>query len=217
MSVARRQHSAILLPDGRVLVTGGATRNVGGVSGSSVLASAEVYDPVQNTWNAVGGMSAQRFGHTATLLLDGRVLIAGSANLGTSAEIYDSAQGFQAAWQPQLNPLNAPLFVGQSLSLSGSGWQGYGNASASGGGGSSNSATNYPLVQLYRLDNAQTLWLPASSFSAADLTTQAVSPFNPGPTLLTLYVNGIPSQSRMIGAPVWTAQSYAVFVPLIVH
>ena len=57
--------------DGRVLVTGG--------SDGAPLASAEVYDPtagVNGEWSATGNLTRSRLDHTATLLPDGRVLVA---------------------------------------------------------------------------------------------------------------------------------------------
>lgn len=86
MSEARLGHTATLLPDGRVLVAGGSPgRNLGDV------ASAEIFDPSEGSWTATGGMTRARGGgHTATLLADGTVLVAGS---GTSAELYDPATG----------------------------------------------------------------------------------------------------------------------------
>ena len=84
MSEARSQHTATLLNDGRVLITGGV--------GDSVLSSAELYDPARGMFTPTGSMRNARWGHTATLLEDGRVLVAGGWNDPT-AEIYDPATG----------------------------------------------------------------------------------------------------------------------------
>lgn len=58
------------------------------------LASAELYDPATGTWSVTGSLNQYRDNHTATLLPDGTVLVAGGdagSLLGlTSAELYDS-------------------------------------------------------------------------------------------------------------------------------
>jgi hypothetical protein len=66
----------VLLPDGRVLFSGGS---VPGPSPSSVqlLNAAQLYDPASDTWSPVAPLAIQRAGHTATLLQDGTVLIVG--------------------------------------------------------------------------------------------------------------------------------------------
>ena len=90
MEVERAAHTATLLADGRVLVTGGIR------AGEAALASAELYDPQTRAFSSTGEMTSVRAGHTATLLQDGRVLIAGGwdddAQLRT-AELYDPATG----------------------------------------------------------------------------------------------------------------------------
>ena len=93
LTTARAGQTATLLSDGRVLVAGGET-NQGGADRS--LASAELYDPATETWNLVASMNLARWGHTATLLPNGQVLVVGgetsqngSAHTLASAEIYD--------------------------------------------------------------------------------------------------------------------------------
>ncbi len=99
MHEERSAHTATLLPDGKVLVAGGALRE--GV----VFASTEVYDPAADRWTAAAPMSRKRFGHAATLLLRGRVLVTGGSGRWVfavdtglaSAELYDPAKD---AWTP---------------------------------------------------------------------------------------------------------------------
>ena len=94
MTTARQDQAATLLPDGRVLITGG--RRPQGDGTTSGLASAELYDPATGTFGATGSMAAGRNGHSATLLQDGRVLVAGGSDgstVLTSAELYDPKTG----------------------------------------------------------------------------------------------------------------------------
>jgi uncharacterized protein (DUF2147 family) len=86
MTTARAKHSATLLPDGRVLLTGGIDRN--GPQGRT--ASAEIFDPVKNSFVAIANMSMARFKHadTTVVLPNGKVLIAGG---GERAEVFDPA------------------------------------------------------------------------------------------------------------------------------
>ncbi|MBX3283392.1 MAG: hypothetical protein KF756_13075 [Acidobacteria bacterium] len=93
MGEKRAAHTATLLDNGKVLVTGGFVRNGSGLS------SAELYDPEAGRFTAIKNLSIPRSGHTATLLPNGKVLIAGGYNgdyLGT-AEIFDPATNAFAA------------------------------------------------------------------------------------------------------------------------
>src|SRR5215831_14859654 len=78
MVTPRFFHTSTLLPDGRVLIAGGNSAFLFG-GASAVESSAELYDPATGTFAATGAMTTPRDGHTATLLPDGRVLLAGGA------------------------------------------------------------------------------------------------------------------------------------------
>jgi Galactose oxidase, central domain/Bacterial Ig-like domain (group 2) len=80
MISARYGHTATLLQNGKVLITGGAT--------PSVTATAELYDPVSGTFAPAGNMTVPRTFHTATLLVSSKVLVTGWWG---SAELYDPA------------------------------------------------------------------------------------------------------------------------------
>jgi hypothetical protein len=89
---ARAFHTATLLPNGKVLIVGGFAASGGG----GILASTELYDPVLRTWAATGNLGVARFEHTATLLPNGKVLVAGGLGTGGfpgSAELYDPILG----------------------------------------------------------------------------------------------------------------------------
>jgi hypothetical protein len=106
-------HSATLLPNGQVLVAGGA-------SSSGTLSTAELFGPVSDTWSSTGSLAIPRQQHTATLLPSGQVLVAGGYGTGgplTSAELYTPAP---AAAAPAL-PTWAALLAFALLALAGCG------------------------------------------------------------------------------------------------
>lgn len=77
LNEARVGHTATVLASGRVLIAGGQT---GEQNDSTVLQTAELFDPNTNSFRTVGELNSPRTGHTATLLADGKVLIAGGAS-----------------------------------------------------------------------------------------------------------------------------------------
>ena len=90
----RQVHTATELADGRVLVTGGRSRiERAEIKFSTIYSSAETYDPSTGTWSLAGSMSEERTSHTATLLRDGRVLVAGDRGTKSSPDIFDPAIG----------------------------------------------------------------------------------------------------------------------------
>src|SRR4051794_26070334 len=104
MNVARHGQAAVMMQSGKVLVAGGFAPTSDPNSGARGYSrAAEVYDPDANTWTKAAGMGTGRFQPTMTALKDGRVLVAGgSGDVATddgirgavplaSAEIYDPA------------------------------------------------------------------------------------------------------------------------------
>jgi uncharacterized delta-60 repeat protein len=108
LSSARVFHSATPLQDGKVLVVGGTSNAVRSLfTGRSFLRSAEIYDPQTGMWSRTGDLSSARGYHTATLLPDGKVLVAGGIGqngvLLRTAEVYDPETG---VWTPTNGNLN---------------------------------------------------------------------------------------------------------------
>jgi hypothetical protein len=97
MSSPRIFHTATLLKNGKVLIAGGTASAPSGDPYLGGLATAELYDPTTGTFSPTGNMTTARSFHTATLLSDGTVLLAGGVDSQSyildSAEIYDPNSG----------------------------------------------------------------------------------------------------------------------------
>ena len=93
-----------------VLVTGGDSGY------ARFLASAELYDPLTGKWTFTGDLNVARYGHTATLLLNGKVLVVGGDSnhaLLNSAELYDRRDGYMGVYRKpeccQVAPLRSVI------------------------------------------------------------------------------------------------------------
>jgi len=202
LATARVNHTATLLPSGKVLVAGGEN-----------IASAELYDPVSNTWSAAGTLATAREYHTATLLPSGQVLVAGgngSSGFLASVELCDPGLAPDPALQPDLN-MASPWLARTSRLVAGS----LGSAYVSGaivatgfwpaleasGGATNNSASNTPVLQVQRIDNDQTIFVPNDETVALTDTSFTGSPtafagFPAGPVRVRAWVNGVPSATQ---------------------
>jgi hypothetical protein len=119
MVTGREFATAAPLADGRVLIAGGLDNSV------TATASAEVFNPVTDTFTAVGSMSTPRNGPGAAPLPDGRVLVAGGQDTSfkqlSSAEIFDpatnsfSSAGVGTMTDARQFPATAPLQDGRVL------------------------------------------------------------------------------------------------------
>lgn len=113
LSVARSDLTATLLDDGRVLVAGGDA------SASTVgapQASADLIDPQGRAATRAVNMVTARAGQSATLLVDGRVLVVGGTTASPRAEVYAPATG---TWSPAAAPSAARRFPAAVLLPSG--------------------------------------------------------------------------------------------------
>ena len=129
MNVNRAEHTATLLNDGRVLLTGGSTQLVGG-GPATILASTEIYDPKTQTFKPAGDLALPRRAHTAVTMGNGEVLLTGGTGGGApghasddpiySAESYDPATGRPnpaGALKPAAAKDGNPLAYGAAILL----------------------------------------------------------------------------------------------------
>ena len=104
LATPRNGHSAVLLPNGKVLIVGGYNAS------GDIFPSPELYDPATGSFSPTGNLRTPRHSASATLLVDGRVLVAGGIGVGvgtpelSSSKVYDPATG---TWQETGN-LAAP-------------------------------------------------------------------------------------------------------------
>ena len=95
--------AATLLPDGRVLVTGGILLGDYMNATDPTKTTVEVYDPDTNSWTAAGRLLEVRRGHTATLLPGGTILMIGY-QVEAPPELFDPVGGSSTATPPMAEP-----------------------------------------------------------------------------------------------------------------
>ncbi|HTN85744.1 MAG TPA: kelch repeat-containing protein, partial [Sorangium sp.] len=96
---ARGAHTATRLPSGKVLVAGGRQRQFN--DGYTALDSAELYDLATDTWTDAGQMLLPRAEHTATLLPNGKVLVAGGYPVDFGDENVELYEPETNSWTPK--------------------------------------------------------------------------------------------------------------------
>jgi hypothetical protein len=153
LSTPHQGHTATLLHDGKVLVVGGY---LGGSSGPVPLSSAELYDPLTNSWRRTSDTKVPRGLHQATLLKNGKVLVVGGLghDRWSSAELYDPAT---ETWS----------LTGNAITPHGGGTMTLlpdGNVLAVGGEGGSLAPVS-KAAELYK--SAEGQWLATNSLSTA--------------------------------------------------
>ncbi len=216
MTSPRKYHTATLLANGSVLLTGGST--------GTGYAGAELYDPATGIIDpplgsfvaTAGSLGTPRSHHTASLLSNGKVLIAGGTNGSSlnSMELFDLGAFTGDARRPTVNTIAPTIGQPRKLTLSGTGFQ---SDSEGSGGGTNSSATNYPLFRLQRLDNGLTTFVepdPAVSWSATSFQSTSLYGLQAGYYQAALVANAIPSHARLLRiAPLSAATPLALDFP----
>jgi hypothetical protein len=194
MNTARRLHSAVLLQNGKVLVAGGVD------PGQVVLSSAEIFDPATGKWTLASPLATARVQCIAGLLPNGKVVLAGGEGTNflvtATSELYDTGLGFADTSRPQITPVSSVLTLGNGLFFLGSKFRGV--SEGSGGSGTQNSPSDCPVVQLRSIANGRLLSLSSTNWQNNFYTSLPIANFPIGHALATMFVNGIPSESRDI-------------------
>lgn len=193
-------HNATLLPNGTVLITGGSNLFQGRTGNT-----AELFDPATGTFRQLPPMTAVRYFDTATLLPNGKVLIAGgpgeASHGSNTAELFDTGLDVSDARRPVLSTVPDPLVQPASLVVGGTGFRGDSEGSGSAFG---SSATNYPLVQLMRVDSGQTFFPlsdPETNWSDTEFASETLgagTPLPAGHYRVMVSASGIPSMQRIV-------------------
>ena len=202
MSIGRRMANATVLPDGKVLITGG-TSGYGFNNEGTPVKTAELWDPSTGAFSVLPAQQRTRMYHSTTLLLpDGRILSAGGGRCGSctinnlDAEIFDPPYLFDGAGNPATRPVitSAPTQIGYGASFT----IGTGNPSA---------ITRISLIRLPSVTHAfdqNQRFVPITSFSAQGGNLSATAPTDrniapPGHYMLfILNAQGVPSVAKIV-------------------
>jgi hypothetical protein len=158
---SRRLHSTTLLADGKVLVAGGISG--GPAFPPAGVTSAEIFDPASGTWQPTGNMLEARFAHSATLLPNGKVLVAGGNTVRSAqsnramntVELYDPATG---VWSP-VEPMTDARFGHGAVRLAS------GKVLVSGGIVTAGRGLYAPMALCELYDPATGKWMPTGNLA----------------------------------------------------
>ncbi|MDD5323189.1 MAG: DUF1929 domain-containing protein, partial [Methylococcales bacterium] len=198
MQFSRRMLNAVLLPDGKVLVTGGYTET--GTAFNQLCTSqipdpcvyaAELWDPATETWSTLASGSIPRVYHSMTNLLpDGRVMYTGG-NHQPVIEIFSPPYLFQPGTRPTITSAPTSFNYGQSIFVE------------------TPDALTIDKVRILRYSSTthsfnHSQYLNSLSFSQTAGGINVIAPPNanvgpPGPYMLFIVNgNGVPSVSKLI-------------------
>ena len=188
----RKLHNATLLPDGKVLVTGGSRGTEDPNTRPNDPAYAcELWDPATGTWTTMASLTRKRTYHSTALLLpDGRVLSAGGEFGGSSAEIYSPPYLFHGS-RPTITSAPRNVRYGHSFFV---------------GTPDITSISNVTLMALssvtHGFNMGQRISRPAFSQATGGLNVTAPSSLNTTPPgyymLFILNSSGVPSVAKIV-------------------
>ncbi len=204
MHYARRQATGVLLPDGKVLVTGG-TSGWGFNNADGAVYNAEMWDPQTGKWSVLAPASTQRLYHSFSLLLpDGRVLTGGGGHPGDEADILSEHPDFEIYEPPYLFKGTRPvidavpdtLYYGKPFTLSTR------NAGSFRVSLLRTAAVTHAFDQNANFNGLTVTRASATALTVGPPADSVISP--PGPHLLFLLDSaGIPSKGKIV----WLASS----------
>jgi Domain of unknown function (DUF1929)/Glyoxal oxidase N-terminus/Fibronectin type III domain len=192
MTGGRKLHTATLLADGKVLVTGGSRGTEDPNTEPSTPAhESELWDPATGTWTTMASLTQIRAYHNIALLLpDGRVLSAGGTFGGRTAEIYSPPYLFHGS-RPTITSAPASVEYGESFFV---------------GTPDATSISKVTLIALssvtHGFNMGQRISRPVFSQAAGGLDVTV--PSNPNKTppgyymLFILNSNGVPSVAKIV-------------------
>jgi len=159
----RADHTATLLPDGRVLIAGGMVEN--GV----FLNSTELFDPAKGTFAVAASMHSRRVSHSATLLRNGKVLIAG----GLAGRVFEGGPGVVASTEI-FDPATGRFTPGPSMSTPRTGHAAVllANGKVLVAGGAGSDEQGLASAEIY--DPATNKWTPTGSMLTPRVARTAV-------------------------------------------